>query len=85
LALGTLVPWAMAFLGLSLVASDAGDNYWANRWAYELVGALLAYPVWLIAWMIFAFRSVRAGLNLRAIVLIAIAAAAIFAFNADKM
>ena len=77
LALGTLAPWAMMAM-MSPMVFDAGETpqLWAFFWTLWL------YPVWLLAWLVFAILSARAGSGVRAIVLTVIAAAPALAFAA---
>lgn len=70
LALLTLAPWAMMAM-MSPMLFDSGES--SPLWA--VFAAVWLYPVWLLAFLIWAFFSARAGRLARAIWLTVLAVA----------
>ncbi len=63
LGLATLLPW-LAVAPFSIMAFDKGPNLMA----YVLVGLMLSYPVWLLAWLWAGWRRLRADDAKKAII-----------------
>lgn len=62
IALATLLPWLM-MAPMSIMAFDSGPS----AMAYGFVGGMFAYPIWLLGWLWFAWKGVRAGQDSTAI------------------